>query len=49
MSVDTVPSTLQPPQIAEALIQAAVAKHRTRPDIVFFKAVRGPNFSMCPP
>jgi hypothetical protein len=38
MSIDTVPSTLKPPQITAALIQSAVAKHRTRADVLFFKA-----------
>ncbi|TFL03988.1 hypothetical protein BDV98DRAFT_355318 [Pterulicium gracile] len=39
MSIDTVPSTLPPPQLAAALVQSAVAKHRTRVDVLFFKAV----------
>ncbi|KAI0823708.1 Formate/nitrite transporter [Trametes gibbosa] len=33
------PSTLKPAQVAVAMIEYGVAKHRTRADVVFFKAV----------
>ncbi|RDX50015.1 Formate/nitrite transporter [Lentinus brumalis] len=33
------PSTLKPTQVAVAMIESGVAKHRTRADLVFFKAV----------
>ncbi|KAI0717214.1 Formate/nitrite transporter [Cerioporus squamosus] len=33
------PSTLKPNQVAVAMIESGVAKHRTRADLVFFKAV----------
>ncbi|KAH9858645.1 Formate/nitrite transporter [Lenzites betulinus] len=33
------PSTLKPSQVAVAMIEHGVAKHRTRADVVFFKAV----------
>ena len=33
------PSTLKPAEVAMALVDTAVAKHRTRADKVFFKAV----------
>ncbi|KDQ53619.1 hypothetical protein JAAARDRAFT_136825 [Jaapia argillacea MUCL 33604] len=33
------PSTLKPAQVAVAMIEHGIAKHRTRADIVFFKAV----------
>jgi len=32
------PSTLKPDQVAIAMVEAAVAKHRTRIDMIFFKA-----------
>lgn len=34
------PSTLKPTQVAVAMIEHGVAKHRTRADVVFFKSVR---------
>ena len=34
------PSTLKPAQVAVAMIESGVAKHRTRGDLVFFKSVR---------
>lgn len=34
------PSTLKPAQVAAAMIEHGVVKHRTRADVVFFKAVR---------
>ncbi len=37
------PSTLKPAQVALAMIESGVAKHRTRADLVFFKAVRSPH------
>lgn len=37
------PSTLKPAQVAVAMIESGVAKHRTRADLVFFKAVRSPH------
>ena len=33
------PSTLKPTQVAVAMIEHGVAKHRTRADVVFFKSV----------
>ena len=33
------PSTLKPAQVAVAMIESGVAKHRTRGDLVFFKSV----------
>ncbi|OBZ66594.1 hypothetical protein A0H81_13487 [Grifola frondosa] len=33
------PSTLKPAQVAVAMIEHGVAKHRTRGDLIFFKAV----------
>jgi len=36
--MEHVPSTLSQPQIAEAMVAAAVYKHRTRYEITFFKA-----------
>ncbi|KAI0780162.1 Formate/nitrite transporter [Fomes fomentarius] len=33
------PSTLKPVQVAVAMIESGVAKHKTRADLVFFKAV----------
>ncbi|EJF57741.1 Formate/nitrite transporter [Dichomitus squalens] len=33
------PSTLKPAQVAVAMIESGIAKHRTRADLVFFKAV----------
>lgn len=34
------PSTLKPAEVAVAMVEAAVAKHQTRIDMIFFKAVR---------
>lgn len=34
------PSTLKPAEVAVALVESAVLKHRTRLDMIFFKAVR---------
>jgi hypothetical protein len=34
------PSTLKPAQVAANMLETAIAKHRTRPDKIFFKAVR---------
>jgi hypothetical protein len=34
------PNTLAPAQVAEAMVAHGVAKHKTRIDVVFFKAVR---------
>ena len=34
------PSTLKPQQVAVAMVEAAVIKHQTRLDLIFFKAVR---------
>lgn len=34
-----VPSTLKPAEVAVAMVEAGVAKHRTRLDMIFFKAV----------
>ena len=39
-SYTPIPSTLQPAEVAVAMVDAAVVKHRTRLDKVFFKAVR---------
>jgi hypothetical protein len=36
------PSTLKPAQVATAFIEHGIAKHRTRADVVFFKAVSTP-------
>lgn len=33
------PSTLKPQQVAIAMIESGVAKHKTRADVVFLKAV----------
>lgn len=33
------PSTLKPAQVAVQMLEHGIVKHRTRPDIVFFKAV----------
>lgn len=33
------PSTLSPAEVANAMVKHGVAKHRTRIDVVFFKAV----------
>jgi hypothetical protein len=43
------PSTLPPAQVAEAIVAQGVAKHRTRIDRIFFKAVRPsePSISSC--
>lgn len=42
-----VPSTLKQPETAVALIEMAVAKHNTRWDKTFFKAVRYLRSSLC--
>jgi len=34
------PSTLKPAEVAATMVQAAVEKHRTRADMIFFKGVR---------
>jgi formate/nitrite transporter FocA (FNT family) len=39
------PSTLPPAQVAEAIVAQGVAKHRTRIDRIFFKAVRPSSMS----
>ena len=33
-------STLKPNEVAIVMVEAAVAKHRTRIDMIFFKGVR---------
>ena len=33
------PSTLKPAQVAVYMIESGIAKHRTRADLIFFKAV----------
>lgn len=42
------PSTLKPAQVAVAMVEHGIAKHKTRGDIVFLKAVSnqlyGPPF-----
>lgn len=40
MAVMDPPSTLKPAQVAVAMVESGVLKHRTRADLVFFKAVR---------
>jgi hypothetical protein len=35
-----IPSTLKPAEVAVAMVNAAVRKHNTRVDMIFFKAVR---------
>ncbi|KAI0915681.1 hypothetical protein AcV5_003536 [Taiwanofungus camphoratus] len=39
MAVMDPPSTLKPAQVAVAMVESGVLKHRTRADLVFFKAV----------
>ncbi len=39
MATREIPSTLKPAQVAVVMVEAAVAKHRTRADKVFAKAV----------
>ena len=34
------PSTLKPAEVAVVMVEAAVIKHNTRIDMIFFKAVR---------
>jgi hypothetical protein len=48
-------STLTPPEVAAALVMHGVKKHRTRADMLFFKAVRrhmcfihGPSLTLLP-
>jgi hypothetical protein len=40
VSYTPTPSTLKPQQVAVAMVEAAVTKHQTRIDLIFFKAVR---------
>lgn len=40
MAYTPTPSTLKPAEVAVALVESAVLKHRTRLDMIFFKAVR---------
>lgn len=44
MSYAPTPSTLKPAEVAVALVESAVAKHKTRIDVLFFKAVRRLSF-----
>jgi hypothetical protein len=40
MATTYTPSTLKPAEVAVALVEQAVMKHRTRIDMVFLKGVR---------
>jgi len=37
-------STLAPAEVAHLFVEAGIAKHRTRADVVFLKAVRPPSY-----
>jgi hypothetical protein len=39
-SPNYIPSTLKPAEVAAAMVHAAVRKHNTRIDMIFFKGVR---------
>lgn len=42
------PSTLKPAQVAVAMVEQGIAKHKTRGDIIFLKAVSNPCYQLLP-
>ena len=42
------PSTLKPAQVAVAMVEHGIAKHKTRGDIVFLKAVSDLLYAVLP-